>query len=99
MSDDTIDLGPCCACGGTENVRNILMLDKKSPMLGRGWGCVACGLPADGASAVVCDQCLEEDRPLRYACRGYPGKDGRVEIGELQGEHEHDMSMHPEVKR
>jgi hypothetical protein len=35
---------------------------------------------------------------LRFACRGYPGKDGRVPIEELQGEIHHDESKHPELK-
>jgi hypothetical protein len=66
------------------------------PTPGRGWGCVVCDLPADGALAVVCDACLEKRAPLRFACQGYPGKDGRVPIDLLFGDHNHDMSKHPE---
>jgi hypothetical protein len=99
MSD--LGLGPCCICGGTRRVRNILMLSKKAPVPGHGWGCLACGLPADGASVVVCDRCCRLHSSdivaaCRYACRGYPATDGRVPIGELTGTHEHDMAKHPE---
>ena len=52
---DTPDLGPCCCCGGTERVRDIVMLSRKAPVPGTGWGCVVCGLPNDGASYVCCD--------------------------------------------
>lgn len=87
-------LGPCCVCETTINVRNILMLSQKSPMPGKGWGCFQCGLPSDGASAVVCDDCLE--KPLKFACRGYPGVDGRIPIEELTEKIEHDYAKHPE---
>jgi hypothetical protein len=95
-------LGSCCVCGGERHVRNVIMLGSKAPVAGRGWGCLQCGLPADGAMAVVCDGCMGDDAPdvvvgrLRWACRGYPAEDGRVPVGELTGSHEHDMSRHPE---
>lgn len=93
------DLGPCCCCGESgPTVRNIIMLDKKAQIPGRGWGCVQCDLPGDGACVVICDRCHEEKRPYRFACRGYPAKDGRIPIEQLQGQHEHDMSKHPEAQ-
>jgi len=85
------DLGPCCVCLRTgSEVRNLLMLERKAPMPGRGWGCFTCGLPFDGAVAVVCDGCLHA--PLRFACRGYPAEDGRVPIESLTGSHQHDRT-------
>jgi len=94
---DREDLGPCCACEKRgKSVRNVLMLNAKSPIRKRGWGCAVCHLPPDGALAVVCDACLTAKRELRFACRGYPGTDGRVHIKDLKGSHEHDMSKHPE---
>lgn len=92
-------LGPCCVCGGTAAVRTIICLGRKSPIPGRGWGCVVCGIASDGACAVVCDFCVElhgdqVPEKLVTACRGWPGVDGRVPIGELTGTHEHDMSRH-----
>ena len=94
-------LGPCCICESPKRVRNIIQLYKKSPKPGRGWGCLVCGLPSDGAVAVLCDPCFEQYRVgqaiLKYACRGYPAKDGRVPISFLAGEHKHDLKLHPEV--
>jgi len=59
-----------------------------------------CDLPSDGALAVICEACAATfrsvmDPPLRFACRGYPGSDGRVPIDTLTGTHEHDRSKHP----
>lgn len=100
MRDEDEDLGSCCACGETgPAVRNIIMLHKRSPAPGKGWGCCLCSLPADGAVAVKCDACLEAEAPLKFACAGYPAKDGRVPIDQLEGVHEHDMSKHPEAGR
>jgi hypothetical protein len=98
-------LGSCCICGVVgPAVVNILTLDRKSPVGGRGWGCLlrGCDLPADGAVAVVCTPCIETvgadgqdiERTLVEACRGWPGQDGRVPIGELVGEHRHDEAAH-----
>ena len=95
QKDDRINLGSCCCCGREDKtVRNVVCLHKRSPIHGRGWGCVVCGLPSDGASYVCCDECLEKKAEPKWACRGYPGIDGRVPIDELEGVHEHDMSRH-----
>lgn len=99
----TPDLGSCCLCESTVDVFTVLMIRKKAPLPGRGWGCVVCGLPSDGALAVVCNTCAEQletvgEDPatlLRFACRGYPGPDGRVPIESLTGTHDHDRSRHP----
>jgi len=106
MADDdddhaTTDLGPCCVCESTVDVWNVLMLRQKAPMPGRGWGCVVCGLPSDGALAVICNACAPELAhgdpvpKLRFACRGYPASDGRVPIATLTGTHDHDITRHP----
>jgi hypothetical protein len=93
MDDNAPDLGPCCCCERTDGVRNVITLHRRGVMLGRGWGCVVCGLACDGAIAVLCDDCL--GKPLRFACRGYPGKDGRVPISELPaGDFDHDPRKH-----
>lgn len=95
--EDDLDLGPCCCCGKSKkNVRNIVMLNKKAPIPGTGWGCVVCGLPADGASYVCCDDCLKEGKEPKWAISGWPKDGGRILIGELEGEHEHDMKGHAE---
>lgn len=95
---DNPDLGPCCVCEVEgPQVRNIIMLDLESPTPGKGWGCFACGVPRNGAIAVICDDCLTQRRELRFACRGYPGIDGRVPIEELQTEFHHNIVGHPEM--
>lgn len=95
MSDRMqVSLGPCCACGGTEGVRTIVALKQKAPVPGRGWGCVVCDLPADGAVAVVCDACMEAKVEIKWACAGYPAEGKRVAVAELSGVHEHDLAKH-----
>lgn len=87
-------LGSCCACEGTDGVRNVYLLKHKAPVAGTGWGCVVCGLSADGAVAVLCDRCHEAEDEARFACVGYPGRNERVFVGQLEGEHRHDPSKH-----
>ena len=92
-------LGPCCVCFGTNGVRNIIMLDRRGAVPGHGWGCVVCGLPSDGAYAVLCDNCVprwhQDETILTIACRGYPATEGRIPIAELPLEpFGHDKSKH-----
>jgi hypothetical protein len=97
-NSDEPTLGSCCICGADQQVRNIMMLDVKNQVPGHGWGCLICNLPADGASAVLCDRCLElfqeGKAKIKYACRGYPAIEGRVPIEELSIPHEHDHDLH-----
>jgi len=89
-------LGPCCCCGGTRRVRNIVMLDRRASVPGTGWGCVVCGLPSDGASYVACDWCLEINRRPREVILGYANDREREPIENLSPEpFAHDMSKHP----
>jgi len=94
-------LGRCCHCereGPT--VRNIVMLPLRSPEPGSGrWGCLECGLPIEGALAVVCDECLERGLKPKLACLGPPAANRRIPIEQLTERFEHDMSKHPEVLR
>jgi len=104
-------LGPCCICEreilhipGSEPAKpvGIIMLDKKCLVPGHGWCCLQCGLPADGAIAVLCGECADRvaaagESELRFACRGWPATDGRVPIDELTEPFEHDLSRHPEI--
>jgi hypothetical protein len=91
-------LGPCCGCEGNEAVNNILMLSRRGPSPGYGWGCVVCNLPPDGAVAVLCDKCAElyKDNPaiVRFVCRHYPSSGGRASIDELPaGNFDHDPNV------
>ena len=89
-----IDLGTCCACGGVDQVRNIIMLPLRTPSPGYGWGCVICGLPPDGAVAVLCDGCLSRQQEPSFVCNGPPTAKGRVPIGESTTPFDHDDSKH-----
>jgi hypothetical protein len=98
MNDDShTDLGPCCICNRLRPTVGIEMLAVKNEVPGHGWGCVICHLPFDGASAVICQDCIEgyeaNRLALRFACRGYPGIDGRVPRETLTIPHEHDLSV------
>lgn len=87
-------LGTCCACEGTAFVRNIVMLPWRSPTPGHGWACLVCGLPNDGAVAVVCDTCMDRNTRFPVACRGYPASEGRIPMSELTEKFEHDKDQH-----
>ena len=96
MHDAAPQLGPCCNCGRVDGVRNIVMLSRRGPTPGRGWGCVVCGLPLDGAIAVMCDDCVGVGEP-KFVCSGYPVTPGRVPFNELSPERfDHDPAKHPE---
>jgi hypothetical protein len=82
----TLDFGPCCCCGGTQRVRNFVTLNRRAPVPGKGWGCVVCGLPLDGALYVVCDQCLETEARPREVIYGYPAEKRRAPIELLSPE-------------
>lgn len=94
----TVDLGRCCGCGRHDEVQTIGFLNRKCPLPGKGWGCLQCGLPRDGAQFVLCDGCASRAEAeglmsvLKMACRGNPATDGRLPYRELIGSHEHDMS-------
>jgi hypothetical protein len=95
---DRTNLGPCCMCSGPD-ASNILMLERRAAVPGHGWGCFVCGLPCDGAVAVLCNDCLElySEKPdlLGFCCRGYPATEGRCAIADLpEGAFRHDDAKH-----
>ena len=99
--EEALDLGACCRCGKHDSsVRNLINLSRRTSIPGTGWGCMVCNLPLDGASAIVCDECLEEvalqgPASLRYAIHGYPTAKERIEIDKLPpGEFKHTKEMH-----
>lgn len=95
-------LGKCCNCESGKDVRNIIMLNLELPeeYFDEGWGCVVCDLPANGASAVLCDKCFEEYKlqniTLKTVCGGYPYKNTRIPFEQLNKKFEHDDSKHQE---
>jgi len=90
-------LGPCCNCGrADDNVVNIMMVKQRGPTPGKGWGCVVCGLPSDGALVVLCDDCGDVWPPT-FVCTGYPASDGRTPFADLSPEpFDHDPAKHRE---
>lgn len=98
MNDGDPSLGPCCICETHVGVTNIMMLDQKAPLAGRGWSCIVCNLPADGAIAVLCDGCMdlvEAGAQPVYVCRGFPASDGRALYCDLPAEpFHHDAVAH-----
>lgn len=74
----------CCNCGAYLNVpTNIVMLNRRGPTPGKGWGCVVCGLPFDGAIAVLCDACWTIGEYPKNVCTGYASEPGRTLFADL----------------
>lgn len=87
-------LATCCSCGGAEGVRNVMMMNRRAPQPGKGWGCVVCHLPADGAVAVLCDDCVNGEKIIKFVCAGYATEDGRVPWDALAPDHfDHDPNV------
>jgi hypothetical protein len=89
-------LGPCCHCMRDEQSANLLLLNYDAPIPGTGWGCAQCGLPDDGALAVMCDECMEAEREVRYVCVGRPGAGARTPVESLTAAFHHRLEHHPE---
>lgn len=73
MHDDPAFLPRLCgSCGEVKTtVRNMLCLPMRAPTPGKGWGCVVCGLPADGALTLLCDDCIAlDDPPIHFVIDG-----------------------------
>lgn len=74
FDDEVRFVGSCCACRREDvRLRNVVCMTFRAPSgaLGKGWGCVVCAIPADGAIAVVCDECMAAERPIVDVCAGY----------------------------
>jgi hypothetical protein len=79
-----------------------MMLDFTAPQSGTGWGCFQCGLPMDGATAVLCDDCLEAEAEILFVIDGQPLDRKRLGIDEARERaggrpFNHNLNMHPEV--
>jgi hypothetical protein len=94
---DPIDLGACCSCRETgPTVRNLLALDVAAPIPGTGWGCVVCGVPNNGALAVLCDACVEAKAPIVDVCYGHAASGLRSAREACTRPFAHDMTKHSE---
>lgn len=93
------NLGACCGCGAVDGVRNLVMLTVRAATPGYGWGCLVCGLPSDGAVAVLCDDCMRHDPPrIEYAVDGPVSLGRRLPLERLTEPYDHDLSKHPELQ-
>ena len=101
--------GPCCRCGTTATaVDTIIMLPFQAPIAGHGWGCLQCGLPPDGAIAVVCDACAQfladadwhaaDLSLLESVCSGAVADGQRMRRAHFRAvRFAHDRLQHPEL--
>jgi hypothetical protein len=93
------DFGTCCACEKTgPDVRNFIDINKLAPIAGSGWGCFRCGLNADGAVAVLCDECFKNNVPPKFVCYDSPVTKQRMRVTLLHGVFRHDPTYHPECR-
>lgn len=100
VDDDGVPTGPCCNCLRVGRLRNLVLLSRRGPTPGQGWGCVECGLPFDGAVALLCDDCMSGAAATpRFVCQGFAAADEpRVPFESLSPEvFDHDPSKHPEL--
>lgn len=96
--EDDVTLGTCCCCGGTEHVRNLIMLHQTAPEPGTGWGCLVCDVPPEGALAAVCDACLEAEASIMEVIAGRVSEKRRIGIKAYAHQpFDHDHTKHPEV--
>jgi len=92
----SLDFGPCCACEKEDpTVRNVLLLPRKAPVPGTGWGCAVCNLPPDGLVCVICDDCLKEKKQPRFAILDLATKKLRIPMEQISTEpFDHDIQAH-----
>jgi hypothetical protein len=94
MTEEYQNFAPCCACETKEgDIKNIVMLNQKLPGGGKGWGCLQCGLPLEGAIAALCNPCIDLGRPIKFAVVSLDSEE-RIPVEQLGGVHEHDMTKH-----
>lgn len=74
----------------------MVALQKRASVPGTGWGCVVCGLSANGALAVLCDICVSQ-KPLpgiKFAIDGYARNKARISLSLLEQDFLHDERLH-----
>jgi hypothetical protein len=104
MPHSHVQPGDCChclrPCLEVGAIVNLIFLKQRAPVAGTGWGCKTCGIPEDGAMAVLCEECHKESKPILYACIGLVIENNRVPIESLSKEpFEHNVHAHPEYFR
>jgi hypothetical protein len=92
-------VGPCCSCGEIWNVRTLVLLNRRTPRPGLGWGCSVCNLANDGAIAVLCDYCVKQGWEAVQAVVGPLGSTQRTPVVSLPAWPGHDEQKHAEYER
>lgn len=96
-----IQPGACCHCLRdcleVSGLVNLVFLKRRAPIAGTGWGCCKCGIPEDGAMAILCNECFEAGKAVLYACEGRVTENKRVPIESLpEIVFDHNVHHHPE---
>ncbi|MYB02024.1 MAG: hypothetical protein F4118_00340 [Acidimicrobiaceae bacterium] len=97
--DNIDDYGTCCVCESEMDECILIQLDYKIESES-GWGCLVCDLPMDGAMAVVCFDCFDDDDledKIKFLMNG---RRGRIPVPppESRIKHEHNLMLHPETQ-
>ena len=90
----------CCICEAeTADVRNVILLDYKVVCESETvWGCYGCGLPFEGAAAVVCDTCIEKYEDVEAEIKFLMDSHRRIPVPPVEERipHKHNLSFHKE---
>lgn len=94
-------VGTCCACRRADvGLRNVVCMTFRAPesAFGKGWGCVVCAIPGNGALAVICDNCMGREAPIVDVCAGYLAEPARAEAEPLRAiPWSHIRAFHPDA--
>jgi hypothetical protein len=73
---------PCCGCRVDRKLTWLVHVSRLAPTPGTGWGCDGCGLPNNGAVALICDPCraLGNAVVIRDVCTAVANRSGRTPI-------------------
>lgn len=82
-------LTTCCACGREVYCPFVVLIRRRAPSPGTGWGCLACRASLDGGITLLCRDCVNGGvRPWTMLDGPVPSP-GRVPIRDLAPLHEH----------
>ena len=99
MSD--FDYGTCCVCESVIEDPILISLPFKVHVESESkWGCFQCGLPFEGAVAVICDACVDEHGVnIEDKIKFLMNNKERIPVPpvEIRIPHEHDYSLHSEI--
>lgn len=80
-------------------VRNVIMVVRKVLEPGSTWNCFVCKPDGQGAIVVVCDECLQKRKEMKFAVVGYVAEKRPIRIEQLTESFDHHMELHEADKR